>query len=210
MTPLWLRWAQRLQAIAQNGLTYAVNDFDRERYAQVQAVAAEMLSAGGGLPLETARELYAAQSGYATPKIDVRGVVFSEGRILLVREKLDGGRWTLPGGWADVGDASGEAAAREVLEEAGYRVRPVKLLALYDRNRHGYTPSVFHLYKAFFRCELLDAQQNLTPNVETEEAAWFSEAELPALDLSLGRVTLSQLQRFFEHLRHPDWPTDFD
>jgi ADP-ribose pyrophosphatase YjhB (NUDIX family) len=210
MTDPWLRWAQRLQAIAQNGLTFAVNDFDRERYTQIQDIAAEMLSAGSGLPTETVRDLYNAQAGYATPKVDVRGVVFQAERILLVREKLDGGRWTLPGGWADVGDAPGEAAEREVLEEAGYQVRARKLLAFYDRDRQGHTPFIFHIYKAFFLCELLDTTQNLSPNVETEEAAWFSEPELPALDLSIGRVTLKQLQRFFEHLHHPDWPTDFD
>ncbi len=210
MAEQWLQWAQRLQAIAQTGLTFALNEFDRERYLQIQTIAAEMLAAGTGTTVETIEGLYAAQAGYATPKIDVRGVVFHEEKILMVREKMDGGRWTLPGGWADVGEPPGLATEREVWEEAGYKAKAVKLLAFYDRAKHGHTPSIFYIYKAFFRCDLLDTKQNLLANAETEETGWFSEAELKDLELSTGRVTLPQLHRFFEHSRNPDWPTDFD
>lgn len=206
--PLWLDWAQRLQAIAQNGLTFAKDPFDLERYEQIRAVAAEMLAAGSDRDIAPIRALFAQESGYMTPKVDVRGVVFRDERILLVSEKLDGGRWTLPGGWADVGDSPSDAVVREVWEEAGYRVQATKLLALYDRNKQNHPPYPFHAYKCFFRCELLDERQQLTPNVETEEAGWFAEDALP--ELSVGRVTAAQLHRWFAHLRHPDWPTDFD
>lgn len=207
--PPWLDWAQRLQALAQTGLTFTENEFDKQRYTQIRDIAAEMMAAGSDMPQDVIRGLFDQQAGYATPKIDVRGVVIRNGEILLVREKLDGGRWTLPGGWADIGEAPGEAAEREIWEEAGYRARAVKLLALYDRNKHGHPPYIFHAYKAFFLCELLDENQNLVPNVETEESGWFSENALPE-DLSIGRVTDVQLRRFFEHTRHPEWPTDFD
>ncbi len=208
--PPWLHWAQRLQALAQTGLTFASNDFDRERYSQIQTIAAEMLAQGGQSDFDSVVRLFNAQEGYATPKIDVRGVVFRQEQILLVREKLDGGRWTLPGGWADVGESPGLAVEREIWEEAGYQARSVKLLALYDRNKHEHPPFIFHVYKAFFQCELIHDQQNLVANAETEESGWFHREDLAALDLSVGRVTLHQLERFFDHYHHPDWPTDFD
>lgn len=209
MTDQWLNWAQRLQAVAQIGLTFALNDFDRERFTQIQTIAAEMMAAGAGVNIEVINELYEPLAGYATPKVDVRGVVFHQGKMLLVREKMDGGRWTLPGGWADVGEAPAMATVREIQEEAGYTTQAVKLLALYDRAKR-HPPHIFSIYKVFFRCELLSEQQHLIANAETEETGWFSEAELPGLELSIGRVTLPQLQRFFEHFHNPDWPTDFD
>jgi len=205
-----LHWAQRLQALAQTGLTFAVNDFDRDRYGQIAAIAAEIMAANGMGETDVLQKLFDQQQGYATPKVDVRGVVIHNAKMLLVREKLDEGRWTLPGGWADVGESPSLAAEREIEEEAGYTARAVKLLALYDRNKHGHTPYVFHAYKVFFRCELLNEVQHLVANVETEETGWFAEAELDSLELSKGRVTLKQLKRFFEHDRHPEWSTEFD
>jgi ADP-ribose pyrophosphatase YjhB (NUDIX family) len=210
MSDQWLHWAQRLQALAQTGLTFAVNDFDRDRYGQVATIAAEMMAAGGMDDIDGLQKLFAQQQGYTTPKVDVRGVVIHKDKLLLVREKLDEGRWTLPGGWADVGESPALATEREIEEEAGYTARAVKLLALYDRNKHGHTPYIFHAYKIFFRCELLDEVQHLVANVETEETGWFAEDELDGLQLSIGRVTLRQLKRFFEYDRHPEWPTEFD
>jgi ADP-ribose pyrophosphatase YjhB (NUDIX family) len=206
----WLKWAQRLQALAQTGLHFAQVEFDRERYAEIASIAAEMIAAGSNGNVQAIRDLFDAQAGYTTPKIDVRGVVFRDEKILLVREKLDSGRWTLPGGWADVGDTPSGAVEREIREEAGYQTRAVKLLALYERDQQGHPPYIFAAYKAFFLCELLSDEQNLLPNVETEESGWFSESELDTLDLSLGRVLPGQLHRFFEHLRQPALPTDFD
>lgn len=208
MTPRWLDWAQRLQAIAQIGLTFAKDPFDLDRYRQIREIAAEMLATGGEADVERVRDLFDQEIGYMTPKVDVRGVVFRGDTILLVREKLDGGRWTLPGGWADVGESASLATEREVWEEAGFRVKATKLLALLDRNKQNHPPYPFHAYKVFFRCELLDEEQHLTPNVETEESGWFAEDALP--ELSVGRVTAAQIHRWFEHKRHPDWPTDFD
>ncbi|MBI1282132.1 MAG: NUDIX domain-containing protein [Anaerolineaceae bacterium] len=210
MSDQWLHWAQRLQALSQTGLTFAENEFDRDRYQQIGAIAAEMMAAGGMGELDGLQKLFEQQQGYTTPKVDVRGVVIHNGKLLLVREKLDDGRWTLPGGWADVGESPSLAVEREIEEEAGYTARAIKLLALYDRNKHDHPPYIFHAYKVFFRCELVDEVQHLIPNVETEETGWFAESELDALQLSVGRVTLKQLKRFFEFERNPDWPTDFD
>jgi ADP-ribose pyrophosphatase YjhB (NUDIX family) len=151
--PQWLAWAKQLQTIAQTGLTYVRDPYDRERYEQVREIALEMLAAGSGLPMPEARGLFAGETGHATPKVDVRGVVFQGDTILLVRERSDGG-WTLPGGWADPGEAPSVATVREVYEESGYRTRAIKLLALYDRDLHGHGPHPYHIYKVFFQCEI--------------------------------------------------------
>ena len=203
--PAWLSWAKRLQALAQTGLTFSRDDFDRERYAAVQAIAAEMLAAGSGAQVASVLELLAAERGYATPKVDVRAAVFRAERILLVRERSDG-RWTLPGGWADVGDSPRSAVEREVREESGYEVRAVKVAAVYDRNLHGHTPLPFHLWKLFFLCELTGGTPSAS--IETDGAEFFAADALPAL--SVGRVTAAQIAHMFEHHREPDRPTTFD
>ncbi|MBK9747425.1 MAG: NUDIX hydrolase [Chloroflexi bacterium] len=207
--PQWLDWAQRLQSIAQTGLHYDAQPFDRLRYEDVMQIAAEMLAAGSDTAVDEIKPLLRIDKGHTTPKIDVRGVVFQDDKILLVQEKLDNYRWTLPGGWADIGESAGVSVAREIYEETGYHARAVKLLALYDRNLHAHSPYQFHAYKAFFRCELLSDLREPDPrNVETGEVGFFGEDELP--ELSTARVTADQISRFFAHLRQPELPTDFD
>jgi ADP-ribose pyrophosphatase YjhB (NUDIX family) len=137
--------------------------------------------------------------------VDVRAAVFREGRILLVQEPGEKG-WSLPGGWADVGESPSEAAARETLEEAGYRVKAVRLLAAYDRDRQGHPPIPYHVYKLVFLCEILDEMPS--SDVDTEGARFFDEHEIP--ELSVTRVTGTQISRFFEQHRNPDHPADFD
>ena len=207
--PTVLDWAQKLQSIAQTGLAYDPQPYDRQRYEQILDIAVAMLEANSDSDAAAIRALFDAQIGYATPKTDVRGVVFRVGKLLVVQEKMVENRWTLPGGCADVGDAPSAAAVREIREETGYSSRAVKLLALYDRNKHGHPPYIFHAYKAFFQCELTDPERHPDPhNIETGDVGFFSEDELP--ELSLARVTGAQIARFFEHLRQPDLPTDFD
>ncbi|MCK6577018.1 MAG: NUDIX hydrolase [Anaerolineae bacterium] len=207
--PNWLNWAQRLESIAQTGLHYEPQPFDRDRYEMVRQIAAEMLAAADAGSVDMLTALLGEGRGHATPKIDVRGVIVRGDRILLVQEMLDHGRWTLPGGWADVGESAGESVAREIYEETGYQARAVKLLALFDRNKHDHPPYVFHAYKAFFRCELLSDERTPDPrNIETGDVGWFSADALP--ELSTARVTYAQIARFFEHLRRPDLSTDFD
>jgi ADP-ribose pyrophosphatase YjhB (NUDIX family) len=205
MTPAWLDWTKRLQAIAQTGLTYADDQYDIERYEQIRDIAAEIAAAHSDAEFEHIRSLFADQAGYATPKVDVRGAVFRDNTILLVKERSDGG-WTLPGGWADVGDSPGNAVVREIAEESGYLTRVVKLLAFYDRNKHGHPPYPFHAYKIFFLCELIGGAA--ATSGETEAVGFFREDALP--ELSLPRVMPAQIARLFAHYRHPEWPTDFD
>jgi ADP-ribose pyrophosphatase YjhB (NUDIX family) len=205
VNPNWLDWTQRLQAIAQTGLTFARDPYDIERYEQIRQLAAEIAAGHTDAGQDYIGGLFADQAGYATPKVDVRGAVFHDDTILLVKERSDGA-WTLPGGWADVGDSPGDAVVREIAEESGYQTRAVKLLALYDRNRHGHPAYPFHAYKVFFLCELIGGAP--VTNNEIEEIGFFAEDGLP--ELSLTRVMPSQIARLFAHHRHPEWPTDFD
>ena len=204
MDARWADWASRLNAIAQNGLTYARDPFDRERYTKLRSIASDIIAAHTGVESAVVRDFFAREEGYATPKVDVRGVVFREGRLLFVKEPDDGLR-SLPGGWADVGESPKEAVVREVFEEAGYTTHAVKLLALYDRNKHPHPPYPHHAYKLFIRCELLS---QVPAGSAEAEAGFFEENALP--ELSVARVTAEQIARLFEHYRHPDWPTDFD
>lgn len=204
--PPWLEWAKKLQAIAQNGLTFAQSVHDEERYGAVREIAADMLARGSGVGIEKIAGLLEGETGYATPKVDVRGAVFREGKILLVRERSDG-RWTLPGGWADPCCSPAENVVREVREEAGYEVRAEKVLAVFDRGKHPHVPPfAFHVYKIFLRCELLGGEGE--PGVETDAVGFFGPGELP--ELSVGRTTPWQIARMFEHAANPGWPTDFD
>lgn len=201
-----LDWAVRLQALAQDGLLFSRNTFDIERYRAMREIAAEMLADLGDWPVERILGVLNEQTGYATPKVDVRGAVFRDGQILLVRERTDG-CWTLPGGWADPGDTPSEAIEREIREESGYIARAHKLVAVYDRARQGHEPPhPFSIYKLFFQCELMGGEASASS--ETDGVGFFREDALP--ELSLGRVTPRQLARLFEHARHPDWPADFD
>lgn len=201
----WLLWAQRLQAIAQNGLTFTENPYDVERFKQILDVASEMMTTYTDVEPAYVRDLFAQQTGYATPKVDARGAVFQEDRVLLVRERADG-KWTLPGGWIDVGESPGEAVVREIHEESGYEARVLKLAALYDRNKHGHPPAPFHAYKLFFLCELTGGAP--TTSYETTGVDFFPISDLP--ELSLTRVVPSQILRLYDHAQHLDWPTDFD
>lgn len=201
----WLDWATKLQALAQNGLTYTQNPFDIERYKLLREIAADIMATYSEGDPQYILNLFAGEVGYATPKVDVRGAVFRDNTLLLVKEREDG-CWTLPGGWADVGESPSESVEREVFEESGFRTRAVKLIAVYDRNKHQHTPLPYSVYKLFFQCELLSGTPS--PSIETTEAAFFAENEIP--ELSISRVTPTQIARLFEYSRHPEWPTAFD
>ncbi|WP_026734582.1 NUDIX hydrolase [Fischerella sp. PCC 9605] len=205
MQPKWLEWAQKLQAIAQNGLTFSENPYDLERFEAIQAIAAEIMATHTNIEYSYILDLFARDVGYATPKVDVRGAVFRDDTILLVKERADG-CWTLPGGWADIGFSPSEVVVKEIYEESGYHARAVKLLAVYDRDRQGHPPFPHYIYKLFFLCELVGGSPS--PSIETEAVGFFPEDGIP--ELSIGRVTSAQITRLFEHYHCPDLPTDFD
>jgi ADP-ribose pyrophosphatase YjhB (NUDIX family) len=198
----------KLSALAQDGPTFAADAYDLDRYKQVSRLAAELLSVLSGRPADELAMELGRDSGYATPKIDVRGVIFDDQeRVLLMQEKTDR-MWSLPGGWADPGDSPSSAVAREILEETGYDSAAVKLIACWDRElQHNPPPLPVHVYKLFFLCRSDGAVQPPAA-LETLDVGWFNLQALPPL--SLGRVNHRQLERALAHHRDPSLPTEFD
>ncbi len=203
--PGWLRWAQRVQAIAQTGLTYASDPYDRERYEELRTIAVAVAQGALALPEEEVRVSLAAGAGYPTPKVDVRAVVFRGEELLLVRERRSG-RWTFPGGWADIGDTPSLAAERETLEESGYRVKASKVLALLDKSRHDHPVSTDYTYKVLIGCRF-EGGEPVTSH-EIDSVAFFARDARP--DLDLDRTTRGQVELAWAHLDDPLRPTDFD
>jgi ADP-ribose pyrophosphatase YjhB (NUDIX family) len=206
--PDWLVWARELQAIAQTGLEFTRDPYDRERYEAIRHLSARISQSHTDAPLEKILGLFSGETGYATPKVDVRAAVFDDqNRLLMVREVADKGRWTLPGGWADVNTTPAENATKEVLEESGYIVEATKLASVWDRTRQNHPDRIFSCYKMFFLCSLKGG--TASTSLETSEIGWFAENNIPE-DLSLGRVLPHQIARMFAHHRDFALPTEFD
>jgi ADP-ribose pyrophosphatase YjhB (NUDIX family) len=204
--PEWLTFARELQAIAQAGLTYARDPFDLERYEQVRRLAVRLFADGFRVDPVRLHEVFAGMSGYATPQIDVRGAVFRDDQVLLVRDWSDG-KWTLPGGWADVNHSPAENVVREVKEESGLDVTVRKLAGIYDRRRHAYTPpDPRHVYKFYFVCDAVGGA--LATSHETTAVDYFPLSDLP--ELSRARVLASHIRRVYDHHLDANLPTDFD
>lgn len=173
--PRWLQWAREIQAIAQTGQTYALNDWQSQRYRRLMQISAEIISEYTDNPVEPITESFIHQPGYATPKVDVRGAVFRDGKILLVHEKIDDG-WTMPGGWADVGDSPAQGAEREVWEESGFRVKARKLIGVYDANRTQ-PLELYHAVKLVFLCDMISGEARTSD--ETTAVGFFDRDEIP-------------------------------
>jgi ADP-ribose pyrophosphatase YjhB (NUDIX family) len=203
--PPWLAIAREMRAMAQTGLTFTQDGFDRQRYERLREMAAMLLSQGSAQELERVRHMLTQDKGYGTPKVDVRGAAFREDRILLVREISDG-HWTLPGGWADVNQTPSECVTREIFEESGFTARALRLVGIYDYRRSNRPHAMDSIYKLFFLCELTGG--TATPSDETSEVAFFAAHELPPL--SVGRSSVAQIERMFEHHADRTLPPDFD
>ena len=205
MEQKWLDWAKQLQSIAQTGLTYSKDVYDLERFELIRQISMEIMSEQTGVVMENIKDLFANETGYATPKVDIRAVVFKDNKILMVKEKHDGD-WSLPGGWADIGLTPSEVAVKEVKEESGFDVKVTKLLAVHDKKCHPHPPSPFHVYKMFIQCELIGGQP--TEGIETSAVEFFSEHELPPL--STARNTKNQIEMAFKKLNNNLEPVHLD
>ncbi len=203
--PKWLAWARRVEAIAEAGLHYSDNEYDLERYRQLRQVAAEIVAEHTTLPQEEVLAHFELTAGYATPKVDVRAAVIEQGKILMVRERIDGG-WSLPGGWADVDDMPGNAAERETFEEAGYQVKAERLVGVYDANRLAEF-RFHHAFKLVFLCSMNGGQA--TTSYETSDVGWFAQDEIPQ-PFSGTRIGQRHIDDCFAAYQDPARPTIFD
>lgn len=174
---VWLDWAVELQSLAQVGLTYGKDPFDRERYERIREISAEMVAQMSELPVEKVRELFCNETGYQTPKIDTRAAIFDNGKILLVQEK--NGKWSLPGGWCDVNVSVGENTVKEVKEESGLDVIPLRLIAVQDREKHNLPRYAYGVCKIFVECAVKGG--GFQENIETTGFDWFGMDALPPL-----------------------------
>lgn len=202
--PKWIEWAREIFSLSQAGLAYSQNEFDLERYKRLQEITAEMLASQSELSKESVLESFSMQAGYATPKIDVRGAVVRDNKILLIQESMDG-KWAMPGGWADLGNAPASVAEREVWEESGYHVKAEKVIAVIDANR--IEPMEFyHAFKIIFLCTLTGGEPRVS--YETLAVDFFDLDNLPPL--SIYRTDESMLQEVFAHIQDPNRRTAFD
>jgi ADP-ribose pyrophosphatase YjhB (NUDIX family) len=201
----WLDMAKRMQALAQSGLEYSDNKYDRDRYQQLRQLSLEIMHDFTELKMDKLVGIFASEQGYQTPKVDVRGVVFRGDQILMVRETIDG-NWSLPGGWADVGLTPSEVAIKEVWEESGLVVVPERMLAVLDKNRHNHPPDMFHIYKIFILCR--ETGGELKGGMETSETGFFGPDKFPPL--SVPRITTEQISLMYEYKNDPLKPASFD
>jgi ADP-ribose pyrophosphatase YjhB (NUDIX family) len=203
-TPQWFAWAQEIFSLSQSGLTYSGNEYDIERYKRLQEITAEMIASQSRISKESVLDSFSMQAGYITPKVDVRGAVMRDGKVLLIQERADG-NWAMPGGWADLGNSPASVAEREVWEESGFRVKAEKVVAVIDANR--IEPLEFyHAYKIIFLCSLLDGDPRTS--YETLAVDFFDPNHLPPL--SVYRTNEAMLQEVFAHMSDPGRPTAFD
>jgi ADP-ribose pyrophosphatase YjhB (NUDIX family) len=205
MNNKWLEWATELQSIAQAGLTFCENQYDRDRYQQIRDLSVDILHEYTGMDHIKITNLFASETGYQTPKVDIRAAVFNQGKILLVNEKVDG-KWSLPGGWADVNSSVRESAIRECFEEAGAVVKPKRIVAIHLGNRHNNHDYPFTIYKLFVECELIEYR--FSENTETLGSDFFGQDNLP--ELSTERNTREQIKMCFGAKKYKVFETIFD
>jgi ADP-ribose pyrophosphatase YjhB (NUDIX family) len=197
--------ARRLFALSQSGLHFTPQEYDRERYREIAEIGAQLLANESEHSPEKLRSTWFVEDGYSTPKLDVRGAIFRDDRVLLVRETIDG-KWTMPGGWADVNDSPSYAVEKEIEQESGFTAKAVKLAALFDRNKHEHPPYLFHAWKAFFICDITGGAPRFSN--ETDGVEFYRLDELP--ELSTGRTTAAQIHRMYVHHQHREIATEFD
>lgn len=205
MNDKWLNFAIRIQSIAQAGLQYGKDPYDRERYEELRNIAAEMMAEKTDLPVDKVRDLFCNESGYQTPKIDTRAAVFIDGKILLVHE--NNGTWALPGGWCDVDQSIRSNTEKEVLEETGCTVHARRLIAVQDWRKHNVVNYAYGIIKVFVLCSYKSGE--FQKNLETTEIGLFDRDSIPE-ELAVEKTTKGQIMMCFDFHENPDSPTLFD
>lgn len=205
MNAKWLEWASEIQSIAQAGLTFSENQYDIDRYKKLRNIAVSIVNEYTNIPDDKLLTLFAGETGYQTPKVDIRSAVFRGNAILMAREKIDG-KWSLPGGWADVNSSVSESAIRECFEEAGAVVKPRRIIAIHTANRQNDFIYPYTIYKIFVECDLLEWK--FEENMETLCADFFTLDKLP--ELSVERNNLNQVKMCFAAKDRNPFETVFD
>ena len=201
---------QKIHALSQTGLAYPQSDYDRERYEEIRNISLQVLGGLSDVSIAQIIQLFPNEKGYVTPKVDIRAIVFrGTDQILMVQEKMDENRWTVPGGWADVGYTPFEVAEKEAWEETGMRVKATRLLAVFDKSRHEHPFEPWYVYKFFILCEVTGGEL-MQQTTETSGAAWIDFDVAATLPLSLYRVTREQLELIFKFAENPDFPVICD
>lgn len=201
----WLKWAIEIQSLSQIGLTYTKDVYDRERYQRLREISAEMLAKKTELSIEKVKDLFCHETGYQTPKIDTRAVIFRDNKILLVHE--NNGTWSLPGGWCDVLESIKSNTEKEVREETGLNVRAVKIISIQDRNKHNKPVYAYGVCKIFVLCEVINGK--FVENIETTEIRYFSLQDLPH-NLAEEKTNKEQIEMCFKAYLNENWQTQFD
>lgn len=202
----WLAAVKRILALSQTGLAFQPGEYDRERYEEIRQISLGLLAHISNAPVEQIISLLPNEVGYVTPKVDIRAVIFrGTDEVLMVQEKIDNDRWTLPGGWADVGYTPFEVAVKEVLEETGLHVEAVRLLAVFDKSKHDHPHEPWYVYKFFILCRITGGEI-LEQTTETSGVSWVKFSDLPELDLSVNRVTYSQIAQLLPFAADPGLP----
>lgn len=201
----WLEYAKKLQAISQSGIEYSKDPYDVERFEAIRSISIDIVNNYTDIKHEKVRGLFANETGYQTPKVDVRAAVFHKDKILLVKEKLDG-KWSLPGGWADVDYSIKENIVKECMEEAGAEVEAKRLIAILDRKKNYVAPAPYSIYKVFIECDYIDCC--FEENIETSKTGFFTLDNLP--DLSPTRITKKQIEMCFKARKDPFHQPIFD
>lgn len=205
--PEILTWIKRIQALGATGVHFAESEYDRERYVEMVSLSHRLLAVLGEVTVESIQTIFNdVGAGYATPKIDVRGAVIRDGKILLVKEKVDG-LWTLPGGYADTGISAADNVVKEISEEAGLDVTADRLYAVLHKARHNYDVDARDFYKLFFLCSN-PGQQSPRPGSETDGADFFAPDALPPL--STGRTIADNITDAFRYHDNPSMALRFD
>lgn len=205
MNDKWIEFAIRIQSIAQAGLHYGKDKYDKERYEQLRQIAAEMINAKTDIPMDKVYDLFCNESGYQTPKVDTRAAVFRDGKILLVHE--NNGTWALPGGWCDTDQSVASNTEKEVLEEAGLKVTAQRIIAVQDWRQHNVTNYAYAVIKIFVLCQYEGG--HFMDNIETTEIGFFGKDELP-ITLATEKNSQEQIMMCFDAFENGDFVTVFD
>ena len=201
----WLKWAMEIQSLAQAGLTYTSNAYDIERYERLREISAEMIAEKTNISLDKVKDLFCNETGYQTPKIDTRAVIFKDNKILLTHE--NNGTWSLPGGWCDVLESVKSNTVKEVKEETGLDVETIKVIAIQDRNKHNKPIYAYGVCKVFILCDIIGGE--FKKNIETTEIKYFSQDEIPN-NLAEEKTNKEQIKMCFKAYNDKNWQTQFD